>query len=103
MRRDKLAIPEVGTIVVWSIDRDDELRLVFGYGIRDGRGDLLEQGRDLRGGVMASPSAREMTGVLLGFLDAAPDGFTPQTEEWARQHHTELGLARWELEEGVRR
>ena len=105
MRRYRLDIPDVGRVTVTrTADVDDELRRLYSYVIRDADGELLERGRDLRSGSSTAfgshPSARQMTGTLLSFLTCAPDSFSSQTEEWARQHDDELSQAALELEFG---
>jgi hypothetical protein len=103
VKRHRLVIPDVGSVsVTRTAEVDDEFRRLYSYVIRDGDGELLERGRDLRSGCSADfgshPGPREMMGSLLSFLSGAPDSFNSRTAEWARQHDDELFLARLELE-----
>jgi hypothetical protein len=90
-------------------ERSADNREIFTYIIRNGEGEILSEGSDLKSGVGGDVPAEKMMASLLSFLGAAAEARGPEsdnwdlfneaTREWAQANSDELAMLEVEMED----
>ena len=103
---------EAGALAVESTgEYSQDGREMFAYTIRNGEGEVLQEGQDLRSGVGGEADAEKMMASLLGFLGASAEAVDEQSDnwdlfnagvrEWAKANADEIAVLEVETEKRI--